>query len=397
MVPISRLLGILFFPVLCAPFANAQQDTTARFLWDSFQETYRAFAIEPLEPAVLEAKAKAALIQASGPRFHGLESGHQTTFLELVDTIVKREDSISGFERVEMALETLLPEIDRYGSYQAAADVAQLNEALKQAEAGGSVHMTLDNSREGEILCYPYEGGPAQLAGIGNGARLLEVDGRSAEGKSLHSLRLAFVGPPDTVIEVKVLQPQGKIEIVKMTRTSERLPSVSVENSPLGVTLRITKFENGTASQTKAAMQAHGNPARLTIDLRGNGGGLRDEALKVASLFFPEGTILATFTTQSGEQKATDGNGVLIAPGAIRILQNGRTASAAEYLAAVLKEGLPEITTVFGEKSYGKSHSTVLLALSGGGQVSMTEALLATGSGVSWDKTGIVPDHTRND
>ncbi len=283
-----------------------------------------------------------------------------------------------------------MPKIDKYGSYHRASDIAQFNEALKQG--GGSVHMTLDNAKAGEVRCFPFEGGPAQLAGIGNGAQLLEVDGRDVKGKSLQALRLAFVGPPETDIRLKVRQPHGKIEQFRVTRTAKRFPNVLLTRSPLGVTLQIRRFSSGTASEVKSLMAEEPEPKRFTLDLRGNPGGLRDEALKVASLFFPEGTVLAKFTTQAGEQNAGDGNGVLLAPKSIRILQDERTASAAEYLAAVLKEGLPEIVTVFGTKSFGKSHSTAQLQISGGGQLAVTEALLATGSGYSWDTTGIRPD-----
>ncbi len=396
MVQIPRILGIAAFSslILASP-SRAAQDKAADLLWKSFLENYQAFSYKPLDPAILDSKARAALIEASGPRFRTLKPEDQPDFPALVAAMAERDSSITAFGRVEMALLALLPEIDKYGHYTPASDVAQLNEALKQG--GGSVHMTLDNSQEGEILCFPYEEGPAQLAGIGSGAQLLEVDGRAAKGKSLHALRLAFVGPPDTVIVLKVRQPHGKIESFKITRTSKKFPNVSVENSPLGVTLRIRKFAGDTGSQVKEAMAPYAQPKRLTIDLRGNPGGLRDEAFKVVSLFFPKGTVLATYTSQTGVQTATDGNDTLITPGSIRILQDSRTASAAEYLIAALKDGLPDITTVFGEKSYGKSHSTVLLTLSGGGQISLTEALLATGSGRSWDKVGISPDGSPGD
>ena len=85
----------------------------------------------------------------------------------------------------------------------------------------------------------------------------------------------------------------------------------------------------------KTKLEAYPNPGRLTIDLRGNSGGLRDEALRVASLFFPQGTPLGKFTTNTGEQTANDGNGVAVEPTAIRILQDGRTASAAVIAASV--------------------------------------------------------------
>jgi carboxyl-terminal processing protease len=236
------------------------------------------------------------------------------------------------------------------------------------------------------------EDGPAELAGINAGAILLAVDDRPAEGKSISALRLAFVGPPNSPIRLKVRQPQGKIEEFTITRTAKRSPKISVTKTPLGLTLRIRGFDDGSALVVKRELAPYPQPGRLTIDLRGNPGGLRDEALKIASLFFPQGTPLGKFTTSSGVRTANDGNGVSVEPSAIRILQDGRTASAAEYLIATLKEGLPDKVMLFGAKTYGKSHSTSHVTLEGGGELAVTETLLSTASGMSWDKTGIAPD-----
>ena len=87
-----------------------------------------------------------------------------------------------------------------------------------------------------------------------------------------------------------------------------------------------------------------------------------------------------------------DDNGVLVNPGSIQILQDERTASAAEYLIAALKEGCPDKVSRFGRKTYGKSHSTARVLLAGGGELGVTDTLLSTASGRSWDKTGIEPD-----
>ncbi len=376
--------------ILTAASPAAQIDNAADDLWKSFLENYREFSYKPLTPAELDKQARETLVNVSGARFGTWKPDGYGTFPEMVAEMSASDASVTQFGRIERTLEALLPKIDKYGSYHYAADIAQLIEAQKQG--GGSVHMTLDNAKAGEVRCFPFEGGPSDLAGIGNGAQLLEVDGRDVKGKSLPALRLAFVGPPETDIRLKVRQPHGKIEEFLVTRTGKRFPNVLLTRSPLGVTLQIRKFSGGTASEVKSLMAADPEPKRFTLDLRGNPGGRRDEALKVASLFFPKGTVLAQFTTKEGAQNASDGNDTLLAPKSIRILQDERTASAAEYLVAVLKEGLPDITTVFGTKSFGKSHSTAQVQISGGGQLAVTEALLATGSGNSWDTTGILPD-----
>lgn len=166
----------------------------------------------------------------------------------------------------------------------------------------------------------------------------------------------------------------------------------STIKTPMGVTVRIRRFDPACAIAIRQQLEAYPKPGRLTLDLRGNPGGLREEALMVASLFFPEGTPLGKFTTRGEVQIANNVNPLFVEPGSIQILQDRRTASAAEFLIATLREGLPGKVTSFGTTTYGKAHSTARVALAGGGELSVTEAALTTAAGKSWDTTGIPPD-----
>ena len=381
----------IYLPVIAAadPASDAGNDLAAS-LWRSFVAKYNEFSLHPLDAAALDAKARAALIATAGPQFRSWKPERQPTFQELLDALMAKDDSLSKFARTEQTLAALFPDIDKYGYYKPAADIAQWNAAIKKNR--GSIQMTLDQATDGRVLCYPVADGPAEQAGVQAGAQLLAVDQRPAEGKSIAALRLEFVGPPNSQIELKIKQPQGKIENLTITRTDKEAPVVTTTKTPLGVTVRIRRFDPESAITVKKQLEAYPKPGRLTLDLRGNGGGLRDEALLAASLFFPAGTPLGKFTTREGVQIAHDDNPVYVEPESIQILQDGRTASAAEYLIATLKEGLPDKVTLFGAKTYGKAHSTVHVLLEGGGELAVTEAELATASGKSWDKTGIPPD-----
>lgn len=359
-------------------------------LWSSFIEKYNEFSLHPLDEKTLDERARTVLISTAGSKFKSWKPDSKPTFLALANAIMDKDASVPKFERIENTLTALLPTIDTYGYYKSASDIAQWREALRQNP--GSVHMTLDLSTDGRILCYPLPDGPAEGAGINFGSQLLAVDQRSVEGKTLSALRLAFVGPPNSPITLTVKQPQGKIEDLTITRADKESPIVSTTKSPVGLTVRVRKFDIGSSLTIKQQLEPYPKPGRLTLDLRGNAGGLREEALKTASMFFAQGTPLGKFATKNGAQTANDGNGVLVEPASIQILQDGRTASAAEYLIAILKEGLPDHVTLFGKKTYGKSHSTVHVALEGGGELAVTEALLSTASGRSWDKSGIPPD-----
>ena len=373
--------------------AQAVTDATepaAAGLWRSFLEVYRKESLEPLAADVLDEKARASLIATAGPRFRTWKPDHNPSFRTMVAEMATSDGSVTQFGRVEETLKDLLPKIDRYGHYKTASDIAQLRNALRQNSGG--LHLALEVSPDGRILCFPMDDGPAALAGVKHGAVLLEMDGRSVEGKSLAALQFASVGPPGSPIHFKVRQPHGKIEELDIIRTDKPVQIIKMVENPLGITLRILRFDAGTAKTTKSLLASHPKLGRLTLDLRGNSGGLREEALYVASMFFPEGTVLCHFSDSSGPGIQRDGNEVTLAPTSIRILQDQRTASAAELLIAVLKEGLPEKTRIFGTRTYGKAHSTLHTLLEGGGEIAVTETRLSTAADQSWDQTGIPPD-----
>ncbi len=374
------------------PAADKKSDIASQ-LWRNFLEKYREFSLAPLSAEDLDGKARAMLISTAGPKFRSWKPDAHPDFLTLLGAMAAQDSAVPSFRRIEQTLEKLLPQIDTYGNYKMAEDVAQWQEALRQNP--GSVHLTLDQATDGRVLCYPLADGPAEKAGIRAGAELISVDQRPAAGKSISALRLAFVGPPQTQIQLEVRQPQGKTEVFSVTRTDQAAPTISVVKTPVGLTLRVRRFDPGSAALIKSQLEPYPQPNRLTIDLRGNPGGLRDEALKVASLFLPKGSPIGQFTTRSGTQNANDGNDIACQPGAIQILQDARTASAAEYLIATLRENLPGKVSLFGSKTYGKSHSTVHITLEGGGELVVTEALLSTASGKSWEKQGISADEEK--
>jgi len=374
---------------------NKSENETGDRLWQSFIEKYNTYSLKPLDAESLDAKARAALIDTAGLKFRSWKPENQPSFPALLNAMTEKDPKVSKFDRVEKTLAALIPKIDVYGHYKSAASVAQLKAALGQKP--GKVQMSLYVTDDGYIRCDPQPGGKAEQAGIKPGARLLAVDDIPVEGNDVHALTLAFLGPPEGSVLIKIKQPQGKIENIPVERTDKIIPVVATNKTAFGVTVRIRRFEEGTAAEIKEQLAEYPKIGRLTLDLRGNVGGVRKEAFMTAALFFPEGASLGQFTTREKNWPLEDPDEVMVDPKSIQILQNERTASAAEYLIAVLKEGMPEKVSLFGKKTYGKSHSTARVILDGGGELAVTETLLATASGRSWDKTGIEPDHVEKD
>lgn len=369
--------------------AAPNQHAAGAQLWEDFQKNYNEYSFAPLPAEELDLKARKALLTALGARYRSWEPDRAPTLPGLVDAVNKNDPAASTFDLVEKALTALMPTIDRFGLYESSAEIAQLQEASRQS--GGQIAMIVERDDGGRLLCFPEPEGPASEAGINYGSELLEVDGVSVERKRLAAVKLAFIGPSPTV-SVKIRQPQGKEETITIKRTTQVFPSVSAKKGPTGLSVRIRKFDTGSASRFKALLQENAPVTRLILDLRGNPGGLRDEAMLAASLFTPEKTVLGRLKDGQGERDVSDGNAVFCEPQSIQILQDRRSASGAEFLAASLRENLPGKVKIFGENSYGKSHSTVKLPLYGGGIMTVSESLMMTASGKSWDKTGLEPD-----
>ncbi|MCW1922517.1 S41 family peptidase [Luteolibacter arcticus] len=385
------LAAVVMF-VGAGTLAHAELDAAASGLWRSFLLRYRELSLTQLGDAELDALAREHLIGRLGARYRSWKKEDYADLGALIAAIREKEPERDSFQLVELALAAMLPAIDRYGGYETAADMARFQEAVRQGP-GGSVQMTIEHDKAGRLLCFPLAEGPADRAAVLPGAELLAVDGIAVERKELVAVKFAFIGPPASVVRVKVRQPHGKTEELMITRDREPA-SVVASDGPLGLNIRIRKFDRGSAKLLRELLREHAAKAnRLTLDLRGNPGGLRDEAVLAVSLFLPEGTPIGTFVSRGGKESLKDGNGVEVSPESIRIVLDRRTASGAEFLAASLREGLPGKVMVFGGPSYGKAHSTARAGTEGGGMLTLTEAELATASGFTWDKAGVEPDH----
>ena len=127
----------------------------------------------------------------------------------------------------------------------------------------------------------------------------------------------------------------------------------------------------------------------LVLDLRGNGGGLLDEAVLSASVFVEEGDVVTTRSRTRGEQ-VYDATGGALDPQPTVVLINRDTASAAEILAAAICSY--ELGTIVGEPSFGKGTFQEVIHLDSGGALDLTIGEYVTADGVSLAGRGIKPD-----
>jgi carboxyl-terminal processing protease len=251
------------------------------------------------------------------------------------------------------------------------------------------------DQRDGQlIVTSPIEDGPAARAGIRSGDLIVEADGRRLAGLSLLNQTLAIRGPKGTPIRLTVRR-EGAAEPLSFEVLREEIRLISARSRLLDHNLglvRITQFTEATVGETQGALQSvlAVQPQGLILDLRSNGGGLLDPAVKVAGLFLGGGPVVLE-RHANGEEKthaAPDEPALTTIP--MVVLVDRGTASAAEVVAAALRDrGRAEL---IGERTYGKSTVQYIHRLSDGSGLRLTVAEWHTPSGQPIPPTGLTPD-----
>jgi carboxyl-terminal processing protease len=230
------------------------------------------------------------------------------------------------------------------------------------------------------------------------GDTVVSVDGDSIAGESSTAATARIKGPEGTEVSVGVLDAKsGKVRVLKMTRAEVALPNVSsrvveVGGRKLGY-IRLLSFSEGASALLAGAVRKveREGAEGAVLDLRGNPGGLLDEAVLSASVFLPEDQVVVSTDsrTQGHTVHKTVGGNLPKLP--IVVLIDRGTASAAEILAAALADdaGAP----VVGTRSFGKGVFQEEESLANGGALKLTVGEYFTPNGVNLARShGIHPD-----
>jgi carboxyl-terminal processing protease len=242
-------------------------------------------------------------------------------------------------------------------------------------------------------------GSPAGQAHIRPGDAIVKVDGVPTAGRSLDVSIAHLQGKAGTTVHLELQRP-GAPGLITLTLTRREL-SFPLTSSRLildhGVKVGYVSLSE-FASGAGAAVRQDVNGLRkrgaqwIIFDLRDNGGGLVDEAAKVASEFLPKGAVIVS--TQ-GLHSAKDisragGPGPTTLP--MVVLVNGNTASSSEIVAGALKDN--KRATLIGSRTFGKGVVQEVMPLAGGASLRITVAAYRTPSGADINHKGIAPTIT---
>ncbi|MCY3620396.1 MAG: S41 family peptidase [Gammaproteobacteria bacterium] len=239
----------------------------------------------------------------------------------------------------------------------------------------------------------PIAGGPAERAGIEPGDRLIEVDHRPLEGRTLSDAVRDLRGEPGTPVHVRIRRPT-EVEPLDFDLTRGAIASVVSRSLSAGTGyVRIYQFDRPTRTDLDNAiqeLQREGPLSGLVLDLRGNPGGLLETAVDVADAFLIDGVIVTIEGREARSQRTFYATPDALAEGVpIAVLINGQSASGSEVVAGALKDRGRAV--LIGAPSYGKGSVQSVIRL-GSGALKLTTAHYLTPAGHSIDAGGVVPD-----
>ncbi|MDE0191722.1 MAG: S41 family peptidase [Gammaproteobacteria bacterium] len=239
----------------------------------------------------------------------------------------------------------------------------------------------------------PITDGPAERAGIAPGDRLIEVDHRALEGRTLSDAVRDLRGEPGTPVHVRIKRP-ARTEPLDFDLTRDTIASVVSRLLATGTGyIRIYQFDRPTRTDLDNAvskLQREGPLTGLVLDLRGNPGGLLETAVDVADAFLTDGVIATIEGRQAQSQRTFHATSDVVVEGVpIAVLINGQSASGSEVVAGALKDRGRAV--LIGTPSFGKGSVQSVIRL-GSGALKLTTAHYLTPSGHLIDEGGVVPD-----
>jgi len=297
---------------------------------------------------------------------------------------------------IESAINGMLSSLDPHSSYLNAKDYQDMQVQTRGEFFGLGIEVTMEN--EVIKVISPIDDTPAAKAGILAGDLITQLDGEEVRGLTLRDAVEKMRGPANSSIVLTVVR-EGVDKPMKITvvRDVIRVQSVkSRQEGDIGY-LRIASFSEQTMEGLEKAIDKIETDIptdRLkgfVLDLRGNPGGLLDQAVLVSDAFIDKGEIVSTRGRRADEvQRFSARAGDLTNGKPLIILLNGGSASASEIVAGALQDH--RRATLVGTRSFGKGSVQTIIPIGRSGAIRLTTARYYTPSGRSIQAKGIEPD-----
>ncbi|TFF20447.1 S41 family peptidase [Jiella endophytica] len=299
---------------------------------------------------------------------------------------------------IETAINGMLTSLDPHSSYMNAKEAAEMRTETRGQFGGLGIEVTMQD--ELVKVVSPFEGTPADKAGVLAGDLIAEINGEQVRGLTLGEAVDKMKGDIGSKVTLTIIR-EGATKPVRLTLTRAEIKVPSVRHSVEGDVgyIKLLKFNEQTTVGLEDAIAdikekvGEDKLKGYIVDLRRNPGGLLDEAVSVSDAFLNNGEIVSTRGRNSDETRrynARSGDDIDGKP--LVVLVNGGSASASEIVAGALQD--QRRATIVGTRSFGKGSVQTIIPLGQNGALRLTTALYYTPSGSSIQGRGINPDIT---
>ena len=316
----------------------------------------------------------------------------------LQSLILKLHEKLPEYQSTELeliALSAIMSSLDPHSVVLPPSSYAEFNENTRGRFAGVGIVIGIRDKQL--TIISLMEGGPAERAGLRIGDQVKEIDGESTKKMSLSAIMQGLRGEIGSRMDLTV-ERSGKEITYELLRediqisSSDSLDLRFDDGIPFRY-LRLKLFQEDTSTDLEKQLDNLDSVAGLILDLRGNPGGLLQEAVRVSDLFLPpEKRIVSTQTNT--DLTSYDSHQLLSSPKIqnipIVVLVNGQSASASEIVSAALKVNNRAI--VVGEQTFGKGSVQSIWGMPGNFGLKMTIARYLTPDNLSIQDVGVQPD-----
>ncbi len=306
-------------------------------------------------------------------------------FKELNESYV---DQIEPGKVMKTGIDAMLYELDPYTNFISEDDIQEYR--IRTTGEYGGIGSTVIAKDDYIVIDQPYKNSPTLKAGLKSGDMILAIDGKSIKGKSVSDVSDFLKGAPGTEVKLKVRDAYTSAESTKnLTRGKIKISSVPYagligSNNDIAY-VRLTQFTMRCSNDLLHALDSlkgvQPNLSAVLLDLRGNPGGLLDEAIKVCNIFLPSNQLVVSTkgkVAQWDKNFKTKGS-AWDQEIPVAVLINNQSASASEIVAGTIQD--LDRGIVLGQKSFGKGLVQSTKSLSFKSKLKVTTAKYYTPSG----------------
>lgn len=290
-------------------------------------------------------------------------------------------DPLDNPKMIESAIKGVISELDPHSSYSSPEEMKSVSESFGGSFSGIGVEFDILNDTI--VVVNTIVGGPSESVGLMPNDRIIKVNGKQAVGVTRGDVPKLLRGPKGSTVELDIVR-RGTAKPMRFRITRDDIPIHTIDAAYVAEPgigyIKVNRFAETTMKEFREAYNKLGKVNSLILDLRGNGGGLLDQAIEMSEFFLPFGSVIVSTEGRSVKDTVyrsrrpgefTDGN--------LIVLIDSSSASGSEIVAGAIQDWDRGI--IIGQPSFGKGLVQRQIPLMDGSAVRITVARYHTPSG----------------